>query len=165
MASSSVDGTICFWELEQFKLIGRISANAGNSSAASSGYITSSSCSSNRSNSINNKLNENTNSFNNAIHKLIFHPNGYQLFATAKDKYILCDVNNEPELNSVVNLNFGIGRDLALNKTGIIIGSHQQTYVSIQQVKWRDLDNLNNFDRQNSANRYEKLNFQFVTLI
>ena len=162
MASSSIDGTICFWELEQFKLIGRLSANGnGISSAASSGYI-SSSCSSNRSNSINAKLNEklansenNTNlSFNNGVHKLIFHPNGYQLLGTAKDKYILCDVNNEPELNSVVNLNFGIGRDLAFNKSGILIASHSQTYISLRQIKWRDLDNLNNnFDRQNSANR------------
>lgn len=150
-----MDGTTCFWELEKFKLIGRVSANAGNSSAtSSSGYI-SSSCSSNRSVSTNNKLNANTNvnSFNNAIHKLIFHPNGYQLIGTARDKYILCDVNNEPELNTIVNLNFGIGRDLSFNKTGIIIASHQQTYVSLQQIKWRDLDNLNNFDRQNSANR------------
>lgn len=159
MASSSVDGTICFWELEQFKLIGRISANSGNSSAASSGYITSSSCSSNRStflnNKFNDKMNENPNSFNNAIHKLLFHPNGYQLFGTAKDKYLLCDVYNEPELNTVVNSNFGIGRDLAFNKFGILIGSHQQTYVSLQQVKWRDLDNFsaNNFERQTSANR------------
>lgn len=157
MVSSSVDGTICFWELEHFKLIGRISANAGHSSAASSGYITSSSCSSNRSTSLNNKLNENfnesPNSFNNAIHKLIFLPNGYQLFGTAKDKYLLCDVYNEPEINSVVNLNFGIGRDLAFNKSGIIVASHQQTYVSLQQVKWGDLDHFSNFDRQNSANR------------
>lgn len=157
MASSSVDGTICFWELEQFKLIGRVSANAGNSSATSSGYLTSSSCSSNRSSSINNKLNDklndSPNSFSNAIHKILFHPNGYQLFGTAKDKYLLCDVYNEPELNSVANLNFGIGRDLAFNKSGIIISSHQQTYVSLQLIKWRDLDNFNNFNRQNSANR------------
>lgn len=151
MASSSVDGTICFWELEQFKLIGRISANTGHSSATSSGYL-SSSCSSNRSSSIaSNKTGNEKDSPNNAIHKILFHPNGYQLFATAKDKYLLCDAYNEPELNSVVNFNFGVGRDLASNKAGIIIGSHQQTYVSLQQIKWRDLDNYN-FNRQNSAN-------------
>lgn len=149
MASSGADGSVCFWELERFSLLGSTGPTLLNSNAKSTNT---------NNNACNNLSTAPSNTMMNAtdfgpVNRIQFHPNGHQLIACGRDKYLLYYFDDRVELQSLSEQQFGLARDLAINKDGLVVASYFSNCISLHQIKWQDLSETPHVERQRSADR------------
>ena len=143
MASSGADGSVCFWELERFSLLGSTGPQATTvPNGKNTGVINGNACS-----------NATTVADVGPVNRIQFHPNGHQLIACGRDKYLLYYFDDRVELQSMSEQQFGLARDLAINKEGLIVASYFSNCISLHQIKWQNLSETPHVERQNSADR------------
>lgn len=139
LATSAADGCICFWELESFHLISCLYSSGSSSNGLSGAMLGGT-------------------AFGvdvGPISRMHFHPNGHQLIACGRDKYVVCHLGDDTfEVQSMNDLQFGYARDLAVAKDGLMVASFFSNYISLHQIKWTDLTRVP-VNRQFSATRYK----------